>query len=202
VGLPNGFKSRRGNTRDKLCFVSAEADIFITMKSKLQKQKEMDLGEKLLKESENLIFVDFSGATMEDLKSLRADLKKQKDSFKVVKKRLLKIVLQKLGADIDPTQFDAQVGTIFVTDKDMASAANAVYKLFKAKQKAKSSFNILGGYNMENKISIDEQKMKAIGQLPAKEIVLAQVLGMIASPIRSMLYILNERSKNMTNVTS
>lgn len=182
--------------------MSAEAGIFITMKSKLQKQKEMDLGEKLLKESENLIFVDFSGATMEDLKGLRADLKKQKDSFKVVKKRLLKIVLQKLGVDIDPTQFDAQVGTIFVTDKDMASSANAVYKLFKAKQKAKSSFNILGGYNMENKISIDEQKMKAIGQLPAKEVVLAQVLGMIASPIRSMLYILNERSKNMTNVTS
>lgn len=172
------------------------------MKSKPQKQKEMDSGEKLLKESENLIFVNFSGATMEDLKSLRADLKKQKDSFKVVKKRLLKIVLQKLGVDFDPTQFDAQVGTIFVIDKDIAVAANVVHKLFKAKQRTKAEFNILGGYDMENKVFIDEQRMKVIGQLPAKEIVLAQVLGMIASPIQSMLYILNERSKNMTNTTS
>ena len=167
------------------------------MKSKLQKQKEMDLSEKLLKESKNLIFVDFSGATMDDLQNLRRDLKKQKNSFKVVKKRLLKIVLQKVGVDIDPTQFDAQVGTIFVTNKDIASAANVVYKLFKEKQKNKIGFKILGGYDLENKLFIDEQKMKAIGQLPAREVILAQVLSMIASPIRSMLYILSERSKQI-----
>ncbi len=121
------------------------------MKSKIQKQKEMEVAEKLLKESQNLIFVDFSGATMVDLKNLRSDLKKQKDNFKVIKKRLLKIVLQKLGIEFDPTQFDAQMGTIFVTHKDIVGAANAVYKLFKEKEKAKTEFKILGGYDLENK---------------------------------------------------
>ena len=84
------------------------------MKSKIQKQKEIEIGEKLLKKSQNLIFVDFSGATMKDLTTLRSQLKKLNSQFKVVKKRLLKIVFQKLGIDFDATQFEAQAGTVFI----------------------------------------------------------------------------------------
>jgi large subunit ribosomal protein L10 len=169
------------------------------MKSRQQKQKEIEQGEKLLKKSQNLIFINFSGATMEDFKKMRSDLKKQKASFKVIKKRLLKIIFQKAGIDLDPKQFDSQVGTVFISDRDIVEAANIVYKLFKEKEKQKTNFNILGGYDLENKTFFDEQKMKFIGQLPKREVVLAQVLGTIASPIKSMLYILNERSKKMQN---
>jgi hypothetical protein len=34
-----------------------------------------------------------------------------------------------------------------------------------------------------------------IGKLPPREVVLAQLLGMLAAPIRSFLYILDEKSK-------
>ena len=169
------------------------------MKSKIQKQKEIEIGEKLLKKSQNLIFVDFSGATMKDLTTLRSQLKKLNSQFKVVKKRLLKIVFQKLGIDFDATQFEAQAGTVFIPEKDLAEATSIVYKLFKEKEKQKAGFKILGGYDLTNKTFIDEQKMMFIGQLPKREVVLAQLLGMIAAPIKSTLYILNERSKKMTN---
>lgn len=169
------------------------------MKSKIQKQKEMDLGEKLLKESQNLIFIDFSGATVNDLKSLRNNLKKQKASLKVVKKRLLKIIFQKMGIDFDPTQFEAQVGTVFIPAEDITEATAPVYRLFKEKEKKKKGFKILIGYDIKNKIIFDEQKMKFIGQLPSREIVLGQLLGTIAAPIRAMLYILSERSKKATS---
>ncbi len=169
------------------------------MKSKIQKQKEIELGEKLLKESQNLIFVDFSGATVNDLKNLKNNLKKQKASFKVVKKRLLKIIFQRLGIDFDPTQFDAQVGTIFIPAEDITEAVSPVYRLFKEKEKQKTGFKILIGYDIKNKLILDEEKMKFIGQLPSREIVLGQFLGTIAAPIRAMLYILSERSKKTTS---
>ena len=164
------------------------------MKSKLQKQKEMEQSEKLLKESQNLIFIDFQGATMKDLKKFRDELKKYQAKFKVFKKRLLRLVFQKLGINFDPSQFEAQLGTVFVSSKDIIEPASIVYKLFKETEK--TGFKILGGFDLENKVFIDAEKMKFIGQLPKREIVLAQFLAIIVSPIRSFLYILSERSKN------
>ena len=43
--------------------------------------------------------------------------------FKVFKKRLLKIAMKDAGVEVDPTQFDAQVGTVFGAKAiyDMAS---------------------------------------------------------------------------------
>jgi hypothetical protein len=54
---------------------------------------------------------------------------------------------------------------------------------------------ILAGYDIGNNVAIDAEQLIYIGKLPPREVVLAQLLGMLAAPIRSFLYILDEKSK-------
>ena len=44
-------------------------------------------------------------------------------------------------------------------------------------------------------LPIDAAQVVFIGNLPPREVLLAQLLGMIAAPIRSFLYVLDQKSK-------
>ena len=54
---------------------------------------------------------------------------------------------------------------------------------------------ILAGYNITAGTTMTAEDIVYIGKLPPREVVLAQLLGMLAAPIRSFLYILDEKSK-------
>ena len=81
----------------------------------------------------------------------------------------------------------------------LETAASSVYRFLKgleAEKKVESAGNkMLGGYNVKTNEAIDQEKIVMIGKLPPREILLAQLLGMIAAPIKSLLYILDQRSK-------
>ena len=80
--------------------------------------------------------VDFSGIPTADLRNLRTLLKELNSRLKVIKKRLLRIVFKNEGLDLDPTQFESQVGAIFV-QSDIYSVAGKVYKFIKELAKKK-----------------------------------------------------------------
>ena len=54
---------------------------------------------------------------------------------------------------------------------------------------------ILGGYDLSSKQVVDAKTVVYYGQLPPREVALAQVLGMLVAPIRGFMHILNEKSK-------
>ncbi len=159
------------------------------MLSKSQKEKHIEIGQDLFNKSESLIFVDFSGKTVEDLKALRRTLKSVEATFKVIKKRLLRIVLERNGTAIDPKKFDSQVGTIFGAGDISTIAAPAV----------KSGLTILGGYAKDGQTVWDGATVKSIGQLPPREILLGQLVGMLTSPLRMFMFVLNEKGKKVAN---
>lgn len=164
------------------------------MKTKQQKIKEMEQGEMLLRQSRGLVFVEFTGASVEDLKSLRKILKNFGAKLKIVKKRLLRIIFEKEKVDFNPEQFKAQIGVIF-TDRDASELAAPVYKF--AKDLEKKGFKILGAYDLAGKGFINSETMVKIGQLPPREILLAQLVGLLSMPIRTLMYIMQERAKKV-----
>ena len=161
----------------------------LTKKQKLEKIKE---SEKLLKENALVIFTDFTGASVGDLKILRKSISSVEGKFKVFKKRLLNIAFKESGIDFDVGQFDLQLGTFF-SNKDIHESASIVYKFFKSVEK--KGFKILGAYDIKNKNFFDAETVKRIGQLPSREILLSQLVGMLASPLRMFLHVLNEKNK-------
>ncbi len=163
------------------------------MLTKQQKTEQIKEISELLKNNRILIFTDFSGTSVEDLKKLRGSLAVAAGAkLKAFKKRLLGIAFKESGFDFDPNQFESQLATVF-SDKDIFEIAGPVYKFFKEVEK--KGFKILGAYDLAAKNFIDAETAKRIGQLPPREVLLAQVVGMMAAPIKMFLRVLNEKAK-------
>ena len=165
------------------------------MLTKQQKIKSVGEAEKILDQNKILVFVDFSGTKVEDLRKLKRTLREFGAQLKVIKKKLFRIAFQNKKIDFDPEQFDSQVGAVFA-DKDISEVAGPVYKFFKEVEK--KGFKILGAYDLSVNNFFDAETVKKIGQLPSREILLAQLVGMLSAPMRMFLYVLDQKSTRST----
>jgi large subunit ribosomal protein L10 len=170
------------------------------MKTRAQKEKELANARELFEKSEALIFADFTKITAENLRKLRIELKKADANFLVIKKRILAILLKEKGIDVDLKQFKTSVGTIF-SQVDSEHIAGPAFKFFSGMEVPEGAAKdvwikkILAGYDLNGKTFMDADQIIYIGKLPPREVVLAQLLGMLAAPIRSFMYILDQKSK-------
>lgn len=164
------------------------------MLTKEQKKQQIEEGKEIIKNNKFLIFIDFTKTSVEDLKKLRRALGNIGAKLKVIKKRLLNIAFKENNLDIDFSDFKFQVGTVF-SEKDIPEIAASVYKFSKEIDNKNKEFKILGGYDLSAKNFLDAEFVKMIGQLPSREILLSQLVGMLQSPISRLLYILSEKSK-------
>lgn len=162
-------------------------------KTKAQKTEAIKAGSGELKDAKFLVFADFSKVTNEELKSLRRAIRPLSAKFSVVKKRLMGIVLKNAGIEYNTKQFNGQMGTIF-SKSDISDIAQAVYKFSKDNQNLK----ILGGIDLAKKESLPRETVVAIGRLPGREVLLAQVLGGITGPMRKLMIGMQEVAKKKT----
>lgn len=164
------------------------------MLTKQQKIKQVEEGQNFIKESQVVVFTDFSGASVEDVKKLRKALREVGAKFRVIKKKLMRIVFEKSGLDFNPEQFDSQLGTIFA-NKDISEIASPVYKFSKALEIEKKEFKILGAFDLLTKSFIDGDTVKKIGSLPPREVLLGQFVFMLTMPIKKLMFVLNEKGR-------
>ncbi len=162
------------------------------MLTKQQKIKSVGEAEKILDQNKTLIFVDFNGTKVEDLRKLKRTLRELGAQLKVIKKKLFRIAFQNKKIDFNPEQFDFQVGAVF-SDKDISEVSGPVYKFFKEVEK--KGFKILGAYDLSVNNFFDAEMVKKIGQLPSREILLAQLVGVIMARIKMLMYVLDQKSK-------
>jgi len=166
------------------------------MKTKLQKQEELKKGEAMAETSAGVILVDFSKVKTADLRNLRRDLTRDKNPLFIMKKRLLGLMLTKRGAQFSGADFKTSVGAVFVSNFE--SAASAVYKFFKGLEKEKKTEGkkILGAYDFANgNAFMPKEQVEFLGSLPPREVLLGQLFAMIAAPIKSFLYVLDQKAK-------
>ena len=171
------------------------------MLTKEQKKKHVELGAELAKNSQALIFADFSGTKTEEIKRLKKELRKLDAQFKVFKKRLLKFALQSSNVAFDPALFKTQIATIF-SKKELTAIASAVYKFAKELSKTNKSFGILGAYDAAEKSFLDANQFAALAKLPPREVLLAQLVGVLSGPVRAFLCVLDQLSKKDLGASS
>ena len=159
-------------------------------KTKQQKTKDVETGLAALKKSETVVLADFTGLSVNELNSFRRTLENLGLTFKVLKKRLLKIVFEKENIAFDPKQFQGQTGVIF-SPKDIVETSAPVYQFAKQKEFLK----ILGGFDIKGKKFIEAADVKRYGALPSREVILGQLVGMLVTPIRQFLFVLNQEAK-------
>lgn len=167
------------------------------MKTKQQKKEQLEEGAKLLKKSKVLLFADFTKLTAEEVRRLRRELTKAGAKMFVIKKRLLGILMKEKGYDVDIKKFGFSVGTVFSPD-ELESISAPFYKFFKELKVEKEK--VLGGYDVTAKRFVEPAEVAFIGELPPREVLLGQFLGLLSSPIRSFMYVLDQKSKMVSSV--
>ncbi|MBI4094878.1 MAG: 50S ribosomal protein L10 [Candidatus Liptonbacteria bacterium] len=160
------------------------------MKTKAQKQEELKKGKELLEKSSFLIFTDFTRVSSEQLRRIRQAARNVSARFMVIKKRLLGVLLKEKGMEFNAGEHKVSLGTVFAPD--IEQGAGVVYRTMKELGIEKEK--ILGGYDLKGNIYLSAEEVIAVGSLPPREVLLAQLLGMLAAPIRSFLYVLKEKS--------
>lgn len=161
------------------------------MKTKAQKIKQVETGVKDVAKNATLIVADFTGISVNEMNSLRKTLKAAGATFAVVKKRLLKIVLEKSGITFDTKSLVGQTGVIF-SPKDMVETAGMAYQFGKQK---KDLFKILVGFEIKEKNMITGMDVLKYGKLPSREVLLGQLAAMLTIPIKKFLFVLDQQSK-------
>jgi large subunit ribosomal protein L10 len=172
------------------------------MLTKAQKKEQVASGVSEIKNSKSLLFADFTGVPTDEIKKLKAVLRSAGAKFKVFKKRLLKIAMTEAGVDVDPTKFDAQVGTVFAP-KAIYDVASPLWKFGKDLLKnTKKEFKILGGYDAQEKKFFDGAAIATIAKLPSREVLLTQIAVMFGMPIKKVMTALNSRKEQLEKSTA
>jgi len=171
------------------------------MKTKAQKVEEVKKAVELIDRSKSMIFVDFSKTPTQEVNVLKNALLAIESTYRVVKKRLLGLAFKDKNINVDVGQFESLLATVF-SPKDIVDVAGVVYRFVKEKEKELTDFKILGGYDIQAEKFYSAAQIKEIGQLPPKEILLGQLVGIVQAPLRSLAFLLSEISKKVSQTQS
>jgi large subunit ribosomal protein L10 len=141
-------------------------------------QKVSEIKESLTK-AKSFVLVDYKGITVAQDTELRNALRAAGVQYQVLKNRLLKIALNDLGY----AQFDAALNgltAVAMGMKDLAAPAKILVEKSAAFKKIKIKCGMADGE------FLTEDGCKSLATLPSKEILIAQLLGMLQAPIASL----------------
>ena len=145
--------------------------------------------EKAVKGSESVVFVNFHGINAGDETILRRDLRNQNVAYKVSRKTLLKRALSG-KAEGELPELSGEVAIAY-SSEDQIAPAREIYNFQKSH---KGILNILGGI-FEGKF-IGGEKMMEIAMIPNREVLYAQFVNLINSPIQRFVVALDAIAKS------
>lgn len=141
-----------------------------------------------------VIVVDYTKMTVPEFKDLRNNLDEINGTeCHVAKNTFMKRVLADAGL---PDLGEALSGqTAFVTgDADVCAVSKAIVTFAKSAKKAEIKAGILDGKVLES------EDVKALAALPPREVLLAQLLGVINAPATKLLRTINEPGASLARV--
>ena len=145
-----------------------------------KKTKEIRRIREDLRRSKASFFLDFRGLSVAELTEFRKMLRKERARFHVVKNSLVLLAIKDTELS-DLGQFFSGCAGIVFAEKDFLASAKAIKRF----SKDHSHLTVKGGLLDENVLGGDE--VRSLGDLPPREILLAQILAEIEFPLRQLL---------------
>jgi len=160
------------------------------------RQKKIETVDKLsekLGRAKALIFANYQGLTHRQLEDLKKKIKPLNADLLVTKNTLLKRALEKSG-DLkvveDEKSLDQPTATLFIYE-DLIEPLKQLAKVIKELNLPTIKFGIL-----DKKIITGEEVLK-LASLPAKDVLIAQLLGNMKSPITGLVFVLNSNIQKL-----
>ena len=137
-----------------------------------------------ISEAQAVIAVDYRGTSVPKAAELRARLRDAETTFRIVKNSLTERAADKAGAGTLKELLEGPTAFAFVHG-DTAAAAKALNDF----TREVSTFQFKGGVMEGAPLSVDE--IQAIARLPTRDVLHAQLVGLVASPLTGLARGLN-----------
>jgi len=155
-----------------------------------QKQDEVKGIVEKIKKAQSVILVDYRGLTVTQDTTLRVEMRKENIEYKVIKNRLMLRALNDAGFKGFDEILQNPTAVAFGYD----DAVTPAKILADNSKKLNNKFLILKGGVAEGKM-LDDKEVTALAKIPAKPVLIAQLLGLLTSPMRSLAVGINEVAK-------
>ncbi|MFZ9935891.1 MAG: 50S ribosomal protein L10 [Luteolibacter sp.] len=140
-----------------------------------------------------VLVIDYTGMTVPHFSELRSRLVAAGAECHVAKNTYMRKAFVEAGLPDPGDQLTGQ--TAFITgEQDVAAAAKVLKNFEKEFKKPGIKLGILDG------LLLGEEQVKAIADLPPREVLLAQLLGVINAPATKLLRTLNEPGASLARV--
>ena len=144
--------------------------------------------EELAKNAKSIVLVDYCGLTVAQVSEIRNNARNAGGVYKVYKNRLMKIAFDNLGITFPASDFEGTTAVLFHPTDEVAPAKIALDGSNKFNTlKLKSGF-VAGKYYNTDEIT-------ALANIPSREVLIGQLVGLLTSPMRSLAVGLSEIAK-------
>lgn len=139
-----------------------------------------------LSASQAALLVGYKGLTVSTLQGLRKDLRAKGGSLKIAKARLMKRAVENVqpAQSLIPHLHD-QIGMVLVS-KDLSDVLKALHTF----SKENASFSFVAGC-ADSKF-LDKDMLTRMATLPSREVLLAQLCGVLKAPIAKFAFVLSQ----------
>ena len=163
--------------------------------NKKEKNKLIDILNKMLEENKNFYLADISGLTAEQSSSLRRMCFKQDVSIKVVKNTLLKKALDKNSTNFDILD-DVLKGNTSLMFSDNPKAPAKIISDFRKKAEKP----ILKAAHIEEEFYIGDNNLSILEKLKTKNELIADIIMILQSPAKNVISSLQSSSSILSGI--
>jgi large subunit ribosomal protein L10 len=136
------------------------------------------------------VVTEYRGLTVAQISALRRQLRTLDADYKVYKNTLVRLAIA--GTAVEPMdEFLIGPTAIAFVDGDVSAVAKALRDFAKESPKLIVKGGVLDGKSLSSK------DLMALADLPSRDVLLAQLAGLIASPLRTMASLLKAVPQNL-----
>ncbi len=147
----------------------------------------------LLNSSKATFVADYRGMDVEAVNKLRGELRLLGVDYRVAKNTLLRLAAKGTSAEGLEAHLQGPTAVAFARD-DVAGPAKVLAEL----DKVSKSFEIKGGIMDGKLLSVDD--IKALAELPSREVLLAKLLGSMSAPASNFVGVLAAVPRSLVQV--
>lgn len=161
------------------------------MLTKGQKEEIINELDDSLKKNKMMILADFRGLSVKDINDLKKSVKEVGGKFKVAKKTLVNIALEKNGVDLDTRKFTGPLAFVFGPEE--TSVSKKIWSFAKSNEKLRIEAAVL-----RNQV-IEKKEIETLAKLPAQNEMQAILLGALNGPVRNFVSVMAGTVRNLIN---
>ncbi|MEX0668173.1 MAG: 50S ribosomal protein L10 [Candidatus Saccharimonadales bacterium] len=162
--------------------------------SRQEKEAQVTALKEELSKSSLSVLASYSGLSVQDSQILRKQIKDQGGSFRVVKNAMLKLAVADTHKEVDLSELEGPVAMAFGYDDPIIAA-----KVIADHAKKNDSLKPIMAIDNQGQV-LSAEEVGRLADLPPKEVLLGQVVGVVAAPLSGMVGVLSGNLRGLVTV--